>query len=108
MKKFILSIAAIAMISFGARGQNITPPKEVQEVFLKQFKTVQDVKWEQEVNEWEAEFKIDGIEMSASFDNSGKWLETETELNKNELPAEIHKAINLQFNGWEIEEIEGL
>ncbi len=101
-------IATIAVASIGVYGQNVTPPKEVQDVFLKEFKTAQNVKWEQEENEWEAEFKVDGKEMSASYDNSGKWLETETQVKITDLSAEIHKAINLQFNGWEIEKIEGI
>ncbi len=108
MKNLFLMIAAIAVLSLEAYGQNVTPPKEVQDAFSKEFKTAQNVKWEQEGNEWEAEFNLEGNEMSANYDNSGNWLETETQVKTKDLPAEIHKAINLQFNGWEIDEIEGI
>lgn len=105
MKKTILSFLASGLV-FMACGQNPTPPKEVQTAFSKQFKEVQNPKWEQEDNEWEAEFKVNGTEMSASFDNSGNWLETETEVKKKDVPADIFKAVNLKFEGWEMEEVE--
>jgi hypothetical protein len=107
MKKTALLLVAIAA-GLIAYGQNPVPPKEVQDAFSAKFKSAQDIVWEQEGSEWEAEFKSGDTEMSASFDNSGKWLETEREMSKKELPAEIHKAINLQFDGWEIDEIEAI
>lgn len=105
MKKTILSFFASGLVLM-ACGQTPTPPKEVQSAFSKKFSAVQELKWEQEDNEWEAEFKLNETEMSASFDNSGKWLETETEVKKKDLPAEIFKAVNLKFEGWEMEEVE--
>ncbi len=42
--------------------------------------------------------------MAACFDNSEVWLETE--VNKKNLTAEVFKAINLEFEGWEIDEAE--
>jgi hypothetical protein len=105
MKKTLLSFFACGLILM-ACGQNPAPPREVQAAFSKQFNTVQELKWEQEDNEWEAEFKSDGTEMSASFDNSGNWLETETEITMKNVPADIIKAVNLKFNGWEMEEFE--
>ncbi len=63
------------------------------------------VKWDQEEeNEWEAEFKMNGDEMSASFDNAGKWLETEKELKKNQLPAAVLKAVNAEYAGYKMDE----
>ncbi len=107
MKKTALLILIFGTVLM-VHGQNQLPPKEVQDSFIKMFKSATDVKWEQEENEWEAEFKKDGTSMSASFNNAGEWLETETKINGKDLPAEIHKAINLKFNGWEIEEIESI
>ena len=105
MKKTLLSILVSGLVLM-ACGQNPTPPKEVQSAFSKKFNAFHEVKWEQEDNEWEAEFKLNGTEMSASFDNIGNWLETETEVRKKDVPAEIIKAVVLKFDGWEMEEIE--
>ena len=105
MKKTLLSVIIIGL-TFIVSGQNPTLPIEVQTAFSKKFSSVQELKWEREDNEWEAEFKLNGTEMSASFDNLGKWLGTETKLQKKDVPAYVFKSINLKFDGWEIEEIE--
>jgi hypothetical protein len=105
MKKTLLSVFASGIVLM-ACGQNPTPPKEVQTAFTKKFSSAQELKWEQEKNEWEAEFKLNGVEMSASFDNSGKWMETESEVKKEDVPAQVFKSIALKFNGFEIDEIE--
>ena len=105
MKKTLLSLFASGIVLM-ACGQNQTPPKAVEAAFAKQFTTVKHVKWEQEDDEWEAEFKQNGNEITACYDNTGKWLETETEVKKSDVPAEIFKVVNLKFEGWDIEEVE--
>ena len=70
------------------------------------FPAAQNVKWgKEEDNEWEAEFKMNGKEMSASYDNSGKWLETETEISSKDLPATISAAIKIEFSGYKTGEM---
>ncbi len=82
-----------------------TPPTTVTSAFAQKFKRAEKVKWDmEEANEWEAEFMLSGKEMSASFDLSGKWLETETEIELNELPAVVKKAIDKQYSGSKIGE----
>jgi hypothetical protein len=104
MKKTILIIAALAFGLF-ACAQN--PPKAVSESFAKKFNGATKVKWEtEEENEWEAEFKMEGKEMSSCFDNTGKWLNTEAVLSEKELPADILKAVQTSYPGWKIESVE--
>ena len=43
--------------------------------------------------------------MSASFDNSGKWLESETEIAAKELPAAISGLLAKEFAGYKTDEI---
>lgn len=105
MKKTILSFLAGGLVLL-ACGQKPTPPKEVEAAFSKKFKEARNPLWEQEDNEWEAEFKLNGKEMSASFNNLGNWLETETEIKKKDVPVDIFKAVNLRYSDWEMEEIE--
>lgn len=47
-----------------------------------------------------------GNKASAIFDANGTWLETEASIAKKDIPAEVHKAINMQFEGWKIEKAE--
>jgi uncharacterized membrane protein YkoI len=65
------------------------------------------VKWDKENDqEWEAEFKMNGTEYSANFDMDGKWMETEHEIDKKELPAAVQQTLDTDFAGYKIEEAE--
>lgn len=104
MKKTIFIFAALA---FGLFACAQTPPKSVTDNFAKKFTGATKVSWDQEKeNEWEAEFKMNGTEMSASFDNAGKWLATEAVLKEKDLPANVTKAVKAAYEGWEIEGVE--
>ena len=106
MKKSIFIVVVLA-ISLVACAQN--PPKSVADNFNMKFQNATKVKWDQEEeNEWEAEFKMNGNEMSASFDNAGKWLETEKELKKNELPEAVQNAFNTQYAGYKLDEASAI
>ena len=105
MKITLLSVFAGGLL-IAACGQNNMPPRAVKDAFTKKFNAVQKFKWELEDNEWEAEFNSDGKEMSASFDSTGNWLETETEIKREDVPAEVFKSVHLKYDGWKIKEIE--
>ncbi len=102
MKKSIFLVAVLSIALF-ACGQ--TPPKKVADRFTKMFPKDSKVSWDQEEeNEWEAEFKVSGNEMSASFDNAGAWLETEKEIGTKDLPAAVTNTIKAKFAKAKIEE----
>ena len=44
--------------------------------------------------------------MSASFDNYGKWLESETGITEKELPASVEMTLNNDFTGFKKGHIE--
>ena len=105
MKNFIILIAVFALISFSACSQK-NPPDNVKKEFIQKFAAARSVKWDSEnSNEWEAEFKLNGKEMSASFDNTGKWLETEAEVSAKELPAAVANTIKNEFAGFKTDEM---
>lgn len=104
MKKEL--ILALAMVCGGVMYAQ-APPAQVSKMFSQKFASAEKVKWDQEEeNEWEAEFKMNGKEMSASFDNAGKWLETETSASKADLPTVVIKAVQEKYSGWKMEEVE--
>lgn len=109
LKSLTLIALVIGMFSLTACGQKKDVPQKVKTAFTQKFPDVQKVKWESEdENEWEAEFKMNGKEMTVCYDNTGKWLETEVEVKIKDLPAEVFKAINMKFEGFEIEEAESI
>jgi hypothetical protein len=108
MKKTILLLLCAAFMSLAVNAQKITDaqvPPHVVSAFKAKFPDVTKTIWEMENgNEYEAEFKLNGKEVSANFDNSGKWLETETEIKVSALPIEVQNALKKYFVGFEIEE----
>jgi hypothetical protein len=82
-------------------------PEGVKKAFNQKFAGAKEVKWSKEgATEFEAEFDLGGHEQSASFDNTGKWMETETEIKKSELPQAVQATIAKEFTGYKIEEAE--
>ncbi len=80
-------------------------PAAVLSAFKAKFPTATKTSWELEnTNEYEAGFKLNGEEVSANFDNTGKWLETETEIKVSALPAAVQAALAKDYAGFKIEE----
>jgi len=103
MKRSAFIVASLAISMFACAQ---TPPKAVTDNFSSKFSAASKVKWDQEeAYEWEAEFKMNGSEMSASFDNSGTWLETEKEIKEKELPAEVSNVLSEKYSGYEVGEM---
>jgi len=65
-------------------------PKNVKAAFLVKYPTVKNVKWEKEAAGYEAEFKMNKIEMSATFSNEGLFQEVEEEINASTLPKVVN------------------
>jgi len=108
MKTTVLTISAVLLISFSACGQpEKNVPANVATAFAQKFPDALKVKWGKESDkEWEAEFKMDGKEYSANFDNSGAWTETEYEISTKEIPASVKATIDKEFAGYKVAEPE--
>ena len=105
MKNICILFVVFSLSSASAFSQK-SAPENIKKEFAKKYPTAQNVKWGSEGdNEWEAEFKMNEKEMSASYDNSGKWLETETEISSKELPSEVTSTIKEEFAGYKTGEM---
>ena len=95
-------------INFIACEQNCErAPKEVKTAFDKKFADVEKVKWEKESDtEWEAKFKMNGIEYSACFGADGSWIETEYEIQISAIPDTVRSILDVEFAGFEIDGAE--
>ena len=80
-------------------------PANVLSNFKKQFTTTKS-QWEMDETDFEVNFKINGTEYSAKYDQLGNWLETEQEIKKSELPVSINQSIEKEFPKTEVEEVE--
>jgi hypothetical protein len=100
MRQFILMSFMLAISSFLFAGN---PPETVNKAFKQKFPNAVEIKWGKEgAQEWEANFKLDGINMSSNFNNSGEWLETETEIAASKIPDKIIMAINNSYKNCKI------
>jgi hypothetical protein len=105
MKNVIILTSFFILIGLVACSQK-QAPENVKKEFSQKYAGAKSVKWDSEkANEWEAEFKLNGKEMTANFDNSGKWLETETEVSAKELPGAVTSALNKDFSAYKTDEI---
>ena len=104
MKKLILGIATMAMLSLTAVAQPVkNVPVKVKTAFSQKFTKATDVKWGKEgKTEWEAEFKLDGKSYSANFDYQGAWKETEYAITASEIPAAVKTVINKDYAAYKM------
>ena len=86
--KRILLVIAIAFMATYANAQNAVKqvPQMLSDAFTKLYPSVKDVKWENEDGYFEAHFKMNKLEMSATFDPVGTFLESEVEIKVSQLP----------------------
>jgi len=108
MKKINAVILSAALMSNAAYAQKISAekvPASVTSTFTSKFPTATKTSWEMEApDEYEAEFKMNGEEVSANFDKAGKWLETETEIEVSALPASVKEALKRDFADYKVKE----
>ena len=108
MKKIIYVLLIAALPGNAAFAQKISAdkvPAAVASAFKTKFPAAKKITWEMEnKTEFEANFKLNAEEVSANFDNSGTWLETETEIKIAALPASVQSTIKNDFPGFKINE----
>lgn len=95
-----MKIAFVASILFLISSIMIAanPPEAVVNSFNKNFPAATKVKWGKEnKTEWEAEFYLNEIKMSANYALSGALVETENEIPFKELPENILAAIKREY-----------
>lgn len=107
MKKNLFVLLCAATMSMSASAQKIATnkvPASITTAFKSKFPSATHIVWEKENADYEANFKVNGKEMSASFDNSGNWLETETELKVADLPAAVQQILKKDFANYKVNE----
>lgn len=109
MKKFLTLFVCLAFyIGVSAINQKENQiPAAAKTGFAAKFPAAQKVKWSVEKpGEFEAEFKLNGVETSVLVDAKGNLLETEAEIKEGELPQAVKAAIARDFAEYKIDEIE--
>ncbi|MDX1408551.1 MAG: PepSY-like domain-containing protein [Saprospiraceae bacterium] len=76
-------------------------PAAVLNTFGTMFPTATDVEWEFEDEQWDAEFVNEGQALEAAFSPAGNWLETEREIDVQDVPEPV-MTIMIKFAGYEV------
>jgi uncharacterized membrane protein YkoI len=108
MKRKVFFILFIVLFSEFVFPQ-IKVPEKVIATFNAMFPGAREIDWGKESDmEYEAEFEMNGRDISANFDSDGIWLVTETVLSADDLPEPVLKTIKSQFNGSDIVKVESV
>lgn len=82
-------------------------PEAVRNNFKSKYPGENDPDWKKDSNgNFESNFKMDGVSYRADFKPDGNWIETETSIDKNELPDVIQSKIASDYSDYSITEIE--
>ncbi len=106
MKKIIMMTVAAMSITFAASAQKLNDadvPAAVKTSFAKKYPG-SVAKWEKEDAKYEAGFKKDGKTMSASFEASGTFTESEVDIKVADLPATVLTYVKEHYKGKTIKE----
>ena len=79
-------------------------PAIVKSTLQKNFPHAQEVKWEKEKENYEAEFEIKETNYSLLIGASGHVIETEMEIKPEELPTKAKEYISKHYAGQKIKE----
>src|SRR5438105_4557843 len=85
----------------------VAVPDVVREVFRAKFPYVKRLEWKLKADgNYEAEFILQGAEVAAKFDASGKWLETESSIPRSDVPLAVQATVARQFKDYRIIETQ--
>ena len=105
--KTLLTIAIFGAAICIANAQTVKEaevPGRTMEAFRKQYPNVKVDKWEKEGANYEAEFMVDKVQTTVVYDERGKYIQTEAEMEVSALPPQINEYIEVNLNGKKVTE----
>lgn len=99
MKKIIF-VALALIYAYATSFAQGKAPKSVIKAFNQKFPNAAKVKWDKEnAHEYEASFEWKGQKLSANFNDTGEWLETESLITFIQLSEKIKTAFKAAHKG---------
>jgi len=102
-KWLFIGLLFLATLAYATK-QTKKVPEKAKQTLQKLYPSVNDVKWDNEDGEWEAEFKQNATDMAVTFDLSGNLKETEEGCAVGKLPQPVRDYIAAHFAGKQIKE----
>lgn len=99
--KNVLFIFAMLFLQVGVTAQDSDVPANVQKALNAKYKSIESVDWtvgdNYTANFWQGDFYLE-----ATFDKTGKWLETSTVLEETNLPQSVLTGIKKDVGEYSI------
>ena len=112
----VLFVLSLLVLAFSCTEKKIEDTPEtadttsvadnVKAAFSEKYPNATDVEQKQEELGWEVEFKLDGIEYEAEYDENGDWVKTEHEISESELPDMIQNTLDGEYTAYAIMGVE--
>src|SRR5687768_15175077 len=103
---YFLGIAFTLSLNACAQTETNVPEK-VEQAFKEKYASASNTTWERDRNNfYEARFELNGKKYRADFDKNATWIETERSITVDELPAAIKSALDRDYPGNKIVEVE--
>lgn len=91
-------LSALFMFSAQSMAQQVNVPTEVKQAFRNKFPNALNVDWGKESpTVFEAEFSMNGKEISANFDEQGRWKETEKPISNSDVPNAVIRSLHNHY-----------
>ena len=82
-------------------------PENVKNSFSSGFESASNVKWHKEkLQEYTADFKMNGENATATFDNQGNLVRSKIMITENDLPMTVINAVSKKYPGYHFGKIE--
>lgn len=111
MKKcLLLLLVALGAMSCDDDDDNIKNiPEGVRSSFNERYPNAKQVEWEQKNGFYVADFRNDGCDTDAWFDNNGIWYMTETDVPFDALPEVVKSTFkSSQYGSWRVDDVDKL
>ena len=107
MKKIFFLILIIGTgLVFTANAQIRKIPAEVTNAFSEKYNDAKNVEWKDKLSNFAATFELNGDKYEAKFNKKGEWINTEKELDVNDLPDNVKDGLaKSKYADWELKSL---
>ncbi|MBK9176476.1 MAG: PepSY-like domain-containing protein [Flavobacteriales bacterium] len=107
LKVLLLPALLASALPLAAQTSPVTPPTSAKAHLLQNYPKAEVREWKQGAKNYRAEFKLKSETYKATYTAEGAWVRTEHDINKEELPKAVHRALIAgKYNGWKIDDAE--
>lgn len=99
-RRFLLLLFVLVAAITHAQIRKI--PAEVTDAFAARYPHAEKVSWRDKISYFEAQFMLNGFEMSAGFNSKGDWQRTERKIKFSDLPDDVEDGfLKSKYADWE-------